>query len=279
MTARIPESVLDRAEELYNRGLSLREISEVVGRSDDALRKRLKERGVAMRKTSQGRVSPNTIVDLPEDIIILNYKAGESENTISKRFLVSRNVIRRILNKHNVHIRSRSESEKLKWSRMTGEQKHNQVRKAHNAVTGTAKSDDAKRKLAITREAHTPEWYIGRGEVEFKKWLAQEGIDFKYQKAVEFYNIDFLINGVAVELTSFIGRNRLTRDDFMNRAKILHMNGIKTLAVEFRNEKELINHAHDVIDMVNRVKSEKYRDIHYVAYRLQFNEPDIRILA
>ncbi|HEY4537092.1 MAG TPA: hypothetical protein VIG45_01400 [Erysipelothrix sp.] len=278
MTARIPESTIDKAENLYNSGKSLREISKLVGRGEEALRKHLKNRGIEIKKTSTGRVAPNAILNLPEDHICADYLQGNSENAISKTYGVSRGVIRRILKNHNIKIRSQSESETLKWSRMSIDQRENQVKKAHISARGRVKTDEEKRKTAISREINTPDWYIGCGEPEFKKWLDNEGIEYKYQKAVEFYNIDFLIDGIAVELTSFVGRNRLTRSDFMSRADILNKQGIKTLAVEFKNEAELISHAYDVINMANKLRS-NHLDAYYVAYRLQFSEPDIRILA
>lgn len=278
MTAKVPESILDRAEELYKQGLSFREISEIVGRGDATLRKRLKERGVKIRKTSQGRSAPNAITELPEDHICVDYSQGNSENAIANHYKVSRSVIRRILEKNGVYIRTQSEAEKLKWSLMSDNQRAKQVEKAHASVLGTPRTDEAKRKVAIARELNTPDWYIGCGEPEFKEWLEAEGIEYQYQKAIEFYNIDFLIDGIAIELTSFVGRNRLTRTDFMKRALILKEQGIKTLAVEFKNEKELITHAYSVISMANKFRSGHF-DAYYIAYRLQFDEPDIRILA
>lgn len=278
MTKKISENIINQAIELYNQLNPLHVCAKHVGVNEETLRKHFKKHGVVMRKANKGGKAPNIIEDLPELHICDYYMGGESENSIANRFKVSRNVIRRILLKHGVQVRSQSQAESLKWSKMTNEQRANQVKKAHDAVTGKPKSDDAKRALAKTREVNIPDWYIGCGEPEFKEWLENEGIEYQYQKAVEFYNVDFLINGVAVELTSFVGRNRLSRDDFMRRAEILNDQGIKTLAVEFRNESELLSHAYDVINMVNKVKSNHF-DAYYIAYRLQFNEPDIRVLA
>lgn len=279
MVAKTKPEIIDQAIILYESGDPLRVCGEKVGVNEETLRNHFKKRGVKMRITSQGQPNPKTITNLPENSICVAYTHGKSENHVANEYGVSRNVIRRILKKHNVHIRTQSEAEELKWSKMTNEQRESQVVKAHTAVRGVPRSDEAKRNLAISREQNTPDWYIGCGEPEFGEWLTNEGIQFDYQKAVEFYNIDFLINGIAVELTSFVGRNRLTRDDFMRRAEILKQQGIKTLAVEFRNAQELINHAYDVLNMVNKFKSGHYGDKHYIAYRLQFSEPDIRILA
>lgn len=279
MTARAPDEIINKAVELYTTGKSLREISEVLGFNENTISKHFKNRGFKTRKTSEGRQAPNKINNLPESQICQDYQKGESENSISKTYGVSRNVIRRILLKHNIQARNQSESEKVKWSRMSSEQRENQVRSAHQASKGIIRSDEAKRKVAASREANTPDWYIGCGEPEFKKWLTDKKIEFSYQKAVEFYNIDFLINNVAVELTSFVGRNKITKDDFMRRASILNDFGIKTLAVEFKDADSLIENADLILSIVEKISLGEYDPVHYMVYRLQDKSPRVLNLA
>lgn len=186
------------------------------------------------------RVAHNKITNLPEADIVKKYESGVSENKLSKEYLVSRKTIRRILRESGVHIRSQSEAELVKWSRMTSEQRANQVAKCHAAVLGFKKSEETKHEIAISRQRNTPDWYIGVGEKEFRNLLCLNSIDFEYQKPVLWYNLDFFINGVAVELTSFTGRNsRVKKPQQVRAFNIFNSDSIHTLAVEIETKNDI----------------------------------------
>ena len=260
MTAKIPKSIIDQAENLYISGMSLREVSESVGKSEDALRKHLKLRGVEMRKTSTGLKPKNTILDIPEDKICIDYAQGCSENLLSKQYGVSRNVIKRILRDNNIDRRNQSQSESLKWSQMSPKQREDQVKNCHIAIKGAARSDDTKHKIAISRQENTPDWYIGVGEREFKELLSLKLIDFEYQKPVLGYNLDFFIDGVAVELTSFTGRNsRVKKPQQVRALNIFNAELIHTLAVEIQTKEDIALFYNQimsaVVDLQNQSKS------------------------
>ena len=240
MTAKTPVEIIDQVFSLYDDGLSFNEISKIVGVGKETIRKHFKMNGCVARKTAQGRPSPNTINNLPEESICNDYMSGVSENELSKRHLTSRAVISRILKKNNVPRRNQSESEYLKWSQMTDEQRHNQVRACHTATIGRINTIEHREKIALARQANTPTHYIGVGEDRLKEILLLGNVEFEYQKPVLGYNLDFFVSNVAIELTSFTGRNSSVKKPQQKRAlNIFNHSGIHTLAVEITSEDDI----------------------------------------
>jgi very-short-patch-repair endonuclease len=140
-------------------------------------------------------------IEIPNaDDLIRRYEAGESANKLSGEFDVSRSVVNRVLRENDVHIRGRSEAERLKWSRMSAERRRNQVAAAHEAARGREVSWAEKCKRALTNERN-----LTRAvplESQLAKKLRKSGLNVTQQKAVGAYNIDVAINAppVAVEI-------------------------------------------------------------------------------
>lgn len=206
----------------------------------------------------------NVINNLPEIEIKSMYENGNSENKISNIFGVSRAVIRRILLKNNTKIRSQSEAELMKWSLMTNEQRSNQVKLCHASVRGMKKTEETKHKIAIARQRNTPDWYIGVGEREFKTILTLEGIEFEYQKPVLGYNLDFFMCGVAIELTSFTGRNSAKRKPQQTRAlNIFNEDKTHTLAVEIRDKDDIKKYHKEIVSVALELSNSDRNNCHY----------------
>lgn len=197
------------------------------------------------------RKAHNKINNLPSIEIINKYTSGTSENKISIEYGVSRKVIRRILEENNVNIRNQSQAELLKWSQMTDDQRRNQVKNCHALSIGRVPSEETKNKIAIARQNNTPDHYIGVGEKEFKELLSFKLIDFEYQKPILGYNLDFFIDGVAVELTSFTGRNsKLKKPQQVRALNIFKAESIHTLAVEIETEKDIASFYNQIMSAV-----------------------------
>ena len=123
------------------------------------------------------------------------YLDGESVNSISKRLRIGRHVINLWLERRGIHRRTRSEAELVKWSRMTKNERLNQVSKAHAAVRGVTRGDREMELRAIRRNRR-----IGAGEAELVEFLAERGVEVDAQRPVGRYNIDIAIDSVAVEV-------------------------------------------------------------------------------
>ena len=130
------------------------------------------------------------------DDIIQSYISGESEQSISFRYSVSRNVIRARIVMAGINPRSRKLASELRMTRMTPEERLANVSKAHAARRGKKSTDEQLENHAKSRRGHN----IGWGETLFVEWLRNRGYNPIHQEPVGKYNIDIGIAPVAVEL-------------------------------------------------------------------------------
>lgn len=244
MPRKISNETLDHASLLFSQGNTLIEIGKIVGHSPDNISKLLRAIGIDT-SVNKSHAAPNRI-NLDVQSIITMYQNGMSENAIAKHFGVMRGVIRKRFNEAGFITRTQSEAEKLKWSKMTNEQRDNQVKAAHIKATGKICTYDDLRARAVTREKATNYANIGIGEFEFKELLNSRGIDFRYQAAIDTYNIDFLIGSVAVELTA--NKSRCYGYGLhTERSKNLLKRDIKTLYVVIDCVETLVNFTDAII--------------------------------
>lgn len=250
MTAKTDSSTLDRVIDLVRRGTSTEDVVRITGVSRSVISRTIKNAGVK----PAGSVEKERIDELGEQMVTM-YQNGESENAVAKHFNISRNVIRRQLERFGIEPRTQSEAESLKWSKMTEEQRKLQTVGAHESVKGVPRSDIAKIHLAQARERIKYDYLIGPGETTFIEQLNNRGINHIHQKAVKFYNVDIAIGNVAVELTSDGNRYSSFNPKEIKRAKNLLECGFHTLAVQFDTEETLVACTDDIIDTVNEMSS------------------------
>lgn len=251
MSRKLSAELLDNAERLFTEGASLTSIGQMLGANPDAISRNLRQRGVDT-SARRRRPAPNRI-DLGADRVAAMYQDGMSENAIAKHFDVARSCIRRHLHEAGVEVRGQSESETLKWSQMTDEQRRNQVAHAHDASRGKPKTHAERVMRAKTCQEATSECHIGIGEPEFKQFLTNIRRPFVYQKAADVYNIDFAIGSVAVELTSVTSRYAAGNAVANKRMKKLADLGYKVLAVVMDDPATLIACADDILAFVDEL--------------------------
>ena len=134
--------------------------------------------------------------------IIKRYKSGVSVNQLSKENGVSRSVISRLLSSNDVQLRSHSESECIKWSNMSEQQRKRQVQKAHEAARGRLVSTAEKMKRA--KSAYFNHFKKGLHELEICEILKYKGYQAIIQKNLGIYNIDLSIHEfpICIEIQS-----------------------------------------------------------------------------
>lgn len=140
----------------------------------------------------------NKTADEQSSTIINLFNSGYSVNKISKITGFERSSINLRLKRAGIKPRNQSEAEYLKWSQMTSEQRAKQVSKAHEFRKGKATTNEwfikqAKSKF-ITKSK------VGAGEAEFIKWVEEKGLKAISQAPVFKYNIDILVDKLAVEI-------------------------------------------------------------------------------
>jgi len=150
-----------------------------------------------LHRKEQG-LRPWNKIELDAHLIQELYTSGMSENSISHKFDVSRFVIRRILLELGIEPRSRSEAEKIKWSRMTSAQRIRQTSKAHDTVRGKPRKEGEMISRAITRQKTLSK--VVASEIELLEVFRRNRIKAIPQAAIGRYNVDFLVGSIAVEL-------------------------------------------------------------------------------
>jgi len=175
----------------YQAGLSGTKIARALGVSPIVVYKRLSDSGVQMRPSGAERL----VMDAAD---IAAYVAGESEKSISDRIGWSRRAIRRCLTEAGVAIRGQSEAEKIRWSRMTPEQRERQVVAAHDATRGIAQPFERQVKKAKTIQEKMGN--VSPAERRLRSMLDERGMETIPQEAIGPYNCDLGAFPVAVEV-------------------------------------------------------------------------------
>lgn len=181
---------------MYESGKSVIQISKILNMPVSSIYGRFNS--VGFKATRNGRGNIKTVV--PDFEIIRLYNLGMSEKQVAIHFNVSRNVIRHRLLKHGVYIRNQSESEALKWSQMTDEQRAKQVKSANDKMRTLPKKffKELSRKQAITKQKTRSK--VGAFEELFIDELKRRGFEPIPQKAVDVYNIDIAVGDTAIEI-------------------------------------------------------------------------------
>jgi len=191
---------IDNLINLRNSGMSLSKISENVGVSVKVVRSRLIDAGIDTSIPT---------IEYDVDKIVKLYKSGMDKRSVGKTLGIHEMIVSKILSKNGYPTsKTRSESQRIRMSRMTQEERQKISRKAHDSVRGTKKTDSDLRKRAISKGK------IGKAdsimEQKLLDLLTDRGLSVSSQFAIDKYNIDILVCGtVAVEIS---GRRRKMKD-------------------------------------------------------------------
>ena len=136
--------------------------------------------------------------------IIRRYCAGESITTLAAIYQTNRPTLSKLLRENNVQMRTDSENEILKWSRMSPEQRERQVRVTHEALRGRVRP--FKETAATANSVYIRRKRIQPIEDKISAALRCMEIPISQQFPVGGYNVDIALHGhpIAVE----IERNR-----------------------------------------------------------------------
>lgn len=132
------------------------------------------------------------------DLVVVRYIEGESENALAKAYCVQRSTIRLILTYAGVHVRSQSEAEAIKWSRMDPSARARQVKNAHQAMKGRSLSWAEKCAQSRGKQFKCPNQ--SPDEVLMAEWLKGFGVAVIPQQSIGAYNADIGAFPVAVEI-------------------------------------------------------------------------------
>lgn len=157
------------------------------------------------------KVDPN----VAQEVIRL-YTSGINRLPIAKRFGFGRRLVDRILAEHDVPLRSAAETNRLIVSRRSPEENRRNTEAAHAAVRGVRRTVEELRQRALRNEIRArSQEPLSQLEGQFLKLARKLSLDVIPQKAVETYNLDFLVKGtpIAVEILS-AGGYRIQAPEF-----------------------------------------------------------------
>lgn len=150
------------------------------------------------RERTRRGIPPRRHLALPVDDIAAAYIGGESEYALSRRYGVSRQVIRQRLEGAGVEIRDMAQAGKVRARRMTPDERRDQAAAAHAAVRGVKQPLDHLIRRAEAREARG--LCDSPGELFLLGELRRRGLEPIVQKAIGKYNVDMAVAPVAVEV-------------------------------------------------------------------------------
>lgn len=133
------------------------------------------------------------------DDFLQRYIEGESENALAKELNISRCAFRTQLLNAGIKPRTQSESEAIKWKRMTASQREKQVAAAHNAARGREVPFDELCMRAKKREGNLA-YNVSHNELILGNWLKEIGIPVIHNFAVGPYNCDIGTGSIIVEV-------------------------------------------------------------------------------
>lgn len=185
------------------------------------------------------------VTNIDTDDLIERYRAGASQNSLAKMHGVDRCVIRRLLSRAGLGIRSCADANRIEQGRRTPEQRQRFTQAAHDAIRGKKRSPEELRKRAL---AHSR--ICGLFEAEVIERLGECGIDAEHQFPVDRYNLDVALvtDAVAVEIFASHPRRSETAR-YIERIEYLLDSGWSVLVVISRYP----NRDFDVVAVCNEV--------------------------
>lgn len=255
------------------RGTSIKSVASILGAHPTNLRKALERIGYKIPKPN---IIPYNLVTLPESEIVQKYQSGSSELSISKEYKRCRQVIRRILESNNVEIRDGSKANFVRMAKLSDDDKKLITKKANEATRGIPEPKSRKLKRAINTENGLCSYVNGIGEDEFEAMLIASNVAYKRQKADGVYSIDFVIEGVAVELKKDSSLSVADKDVKRGRTKALLDAGWPILYVVYFEVSSMLGCKDEILEAIKSMKysPDSYSAIHCKTERYEryFNE-------
>jgi len=134
---------------------------------------------------------------VPIEEMIRLYREGAFQDELAERYGVSQTTIWKLLNDAGVR-RTSGESRRLRWERMTPEQRFAQLEAAH--IASTRKREHWELTERALRKQATPT--LSELETRFAEAFRISGLPVVPQYALDIYNIDFALpdQKIAVEI-------------------------------------------------------------------------------
>ena len=216
--------------EMYQDGMEIKNIAVKLNCSTHCIFDTLHRANISTK-----RRYPTDNLDINKVMELYNHGIGVAG--VAEKLGYTRTQMIGYFKRNNIYMRSASEQqiERMKYS--TPEQIAHLVEAAHKATKGRVSTEEERIKFALSKYKN------GKTKSVYEELLATElkrqNIDFEYQYPIYYYNVDFVIKGVVVEIFGgywhLYGRHK---EIFPTRTKCILQNGYPILFV-FASDKEL----------------------------------------
>lgn len=179
---------------LYQSGMTAREIAIILSCSESFVQKYLKSNNV-MRRPGRTDIITNDIIRL--------YNNGWSVLRMAKHFGCARGVITKRLLGVGIQPRNSSEATRIIAATLPPEERSRRASAAHDAVRGKKKS--VAFLFAKAQGVELSQSGISRIEIRCREMLRERGIDSTPQKAIGPYNVDLALNAFPIAVEIFGG--------------------------------------------------------------------------
>lgn len=210
MTPKASSQNIDNAIKSYLSGDSIERAATRWHTSQKSLSNILKAKGLIRNESERAAIkskklsinSPNKIVfSITDEIAICAlFNSGKTENAISKQFNISRQVIRKVLLRHNIAPRTMSAANKLRYIDMSQDEKNAVIKNAQDSVRGKFQAVEHLLNRAKGVERTKPN--VSIAEKILSDFLLERGVETIPQKAINKYNVDLAAFPVAIEVLS-----------------------------------------------------------------------------
>lgn len=204
--------------------IALREAARILGVSPPAMIARIKKAGLPLKKE---------VDDAARAECVRLFLSGESVNAVAEEVGRSRNFVVTSLRQEGIQARGQSEAEALKWSKMTDEQRAQQVAKAHAATRARSAESFAQARIKSAKTKARTKSKIGFGEQEMIDALVGRISPITPQRPIRDYNIDIMAGPIAVEVHVNPAHPHGSNGYFRERVEYLLGRGIDVLYIKF----------------------------------------------
>lgn len=249
MTQKITAFDIDHAQRIVEEGNTVINAARIINCSPDILSKKLRARGVIIKKRIPYGCNKRT--DVPEPAVISDYISGQSVLSISIKYGCSRFVINRILSENDICCRNGSEANILRMQRLSIE--------ARQKLVFSAREKRADNMIIAAHDSNINNPAIGKGEREIADALEKIGHKIIRQKRIGNYLIDFTIGDIAVEIR-FMHRGAFTPENNLKRSEYIIKNGYRLIFVAIIASSICITQMNDIasaIDSLCRLPPER----------------------
>ena len=212
-----------------------------------------------------------TLTDDQLETLNQSYSDGESILQLSKAFNIGRPAVTRLLKQSGVQLRSQSEAETVKWSKLRRNPSAvaRQLEAAWTARRGS--KDKIETQLARAQANYQKKFHVHQGEDAVGNALSDKGFKVEYQYPVGVYSVDVAIPELRIAVEVIASNWKPRHADHLNKrtAYLLNQGWLVVFALIWRREFGLHRQKNSDHTYAKAVRVQPYFDPRKIAQHVQ----------